>query len=326
MTFNKDNNRKCLYPNILILASRYDTSCDYVISRLIKSNNKYFRLNNEDLSSFSIQLDPLEPRLNLEGHGIRVSVSTSKLNSIWYRRPVFIRETNIHNYSSQQLFQRTQWMEFTRGLMVFSECRWMNHPVSTYRAENKIIQLKTAKEIGFQIPKTIITNEYNYILKYYPDLNKIVVKGLDSVHIKMGNSEIFGYTNTVKRSELEDSDISTAPTIVQEFLENKLDLRVTVVSGEIFCAAIKESGRPVQGDWRINKENVTFEEYYLPTAIKDNCIEITKSLGLSFGAIDLAFQNNEYYFLEINPTGEWGWLIEKVGFSIDESIFRFLTC
>jgi glutathione synthase/RimK-type ligase-like ATP-grasp enzyme len=31
-------------------------------------------------------------------------------------------------------------------------------------------------------------------------------------------------------------------------------------------------------------------------------------LGLTYAAIDLALSNGEYWFIEVNPTGEWGWL------------------
>lgn len=36
--------------------------------------------------------------------------------------------------------------------------------------------------------------------------------------------------------------------------------------------------------------------------------------------IDLAKCGNRYYFLEINPTGEWAWLVDELGFPIDEAL------
>lgn len=27
-----------------------------------------------------------------------------------------------------------------------------------------------------------------------------------------------------------------------------------------------------------------------------------------FGGVDLALVNEDYFFIEVNPTGEWGWL------------------
>ena len=80
----------------------------------------------------------------------------------------------------------------------------------------------------------------------------------------------------------------------------------------------------VDGDWRKEKENVVFTEIEIPKEIKQKCIEIVSKLGLSFGGIDLILHNNEYYFIEVNPTGEWAWLVNKAGLQIDKSICDYL--
>lgn len=325
MNFTEYKGDTIIHPKVLILASRYDLSCDYITSKLYKRKIDYFRINKEDFPLSSIVLDPQIPKLDLSLNENKVSVLLTDLHSIWYRRPVFIRETNIKNFSAQKLFERLQWMEFTRGFMIFDDCKWMNHPMATFRAENKIVQMNVASKIGFRIPKTIITNSHDCILSNYSDKENIVMKGLDTVYIKKVNCDIFGYTTIVNKKDIHKSDISTAPVIVQEFLNQKIDLRVTVVSNEVYCASIKNFGEPIYGDWRLFKDTVTFEEFCLPVSVRKWCIELTKTLGLNFSAIDLAIQGNKYFFLEINPTGEWGWLIEKVGFPIDESILNFLT-
>ena len=47
-------------------------------------------------------------------------------------------------------------------------------------------------------------------------------------------------------------------------------------------------------------------------------------LHLNFGGIDLAYVDGEYYFIEVNPTGEWGWLEVKTGMNISEQIKKLL--
>jgi len=32
------------------------------------------------------------------------------------------------------------------------------------------------------------------------------------------------------------------------------------------------------------------------------------NLGLKFGRIDFLLKNNEYFFLEVTPNGQWAWL------------------
>ena len=50
-----------------------------------------------------------------------------------------------------------------------------------------------------------------------------------------------------------------------------------------------------------------------------------KNLNLSFGGVDLAFSKGKYYFIEVNPTGEWGWLVKTTGYEIDKEIVNWLT-
>lgn len=43
-------------------------------------------------------------------------------------------------------------------------------------------------------------------------------------------------------------------------------------------------------------------------------------LNLNFGGIDLVYSNGRYYFIEVNPTGEWGWLEVKTDMKISSAI------
>ena len=83
---------------------------------------------------------------------------------------------------------------------------------------------------------------------------------------------------------------------------------------------MKHGTQPIQGDWRLAKSSAKFKRYQLPQDVTSKCLQLTKTLGLAFGAIDLAIQDGIYYFLEINPTGEWAWLVDQSDLPIDEAI------
>lgn len=47
--------------------------------------------------------------------------------------------------------------------------------------------------------------------------------------------------------------------------------------------------------------------------------------GLEFGAFDLILTpENEYYFLELNANGQWGWIQYMTGLPIKEAIADLL--
>jgi glutathione synthase/RimK-type ligase-like ATP-grasp enzyme len=50
-----------------------------------------------------------------------------------------------------------------------------------------------------------------------------------------------------------------------------------------------------------------------------------KTLGLSFGALDLILTpQGEYVFLEVNPSGQWVWIEDKLDLPISRSIAEWL--
>jgi hypothetical protein len=56
-------------PEVLILSSRNDFSCDYVVAHLISRRVSYLRLNTEDLASYDVCLDPLGKELSCRLNG-----------------------------------------------------------------------------------------------------------------------------------------------------------------------------------------------------------------------------------------------------------------
>jgi glutathione synthase/RimK-type ligase-like ATP-grasp enzyme len=136
---------------------------------------------------------------------------------------------------------------------------------------------------------------------------------------------MFGFTTFEATDKLEPDAWRAAPATIQAALMDKLDIRVTVIEDRVLSASITENGAPLIGDWRTRKSNVQFRKFDLPREIADRCQMLVKSLGLRFGGIDLALSDGEYYFLEVNPTGEWAWLVDTADLPIDDAIAEALS-
>lgn len=124
--------------------------------------------------------------------------------------------------------------------------------------------------------------------------------------------------------ELNKIDISQAPIIIQKCIEPKIDCRITYVDGRIFPVKILLNGEGIHGDWRKEKNGLTYEKFTLPPDICSQIHQLMQRLNLCFGGIDLIESNNKYYFVEVNPTGEWGWLETGSGLRISEEIANAL--
>ena len=205
-----------------------------------------------------------------------------------------------------------------RNLIVFDQSRWVNHPVSTYRAENKIYQLMRAEKAGLKIPHSYLGN---CVPQEIEAKKRYIVKALDTPVFYDGEQEMFTYSIGLTGTELSDAALSAAPVIIQEMIAPKKDLRVTVVGNKLFPAVIQYNGEDIDGDWRKkSKEGLSYSPVELPTELQDKIRCLMGDLDLIFGGIDLAFCNGEYYFIEVNPTGEWGWLVHTAGFEIQKAI------
>ncbi|EBP4526351.1 RimK-like protein, partial [Salmonella enterica subsp. enterica serovar Westminster] len=305
---------------VLILSSMYDFSTDLVVQRLENNGDNFIRINKEQLSDYEIFLDPINTILRVKGE--YVDVETSNVKSVWFRQPVFLRNTPGRSIDINEQLSLSQWNAFLRGLMVFDKAYWMNWPQATYAAESKPYQLMIAKKIGFSVPQTIISNSLGF--EKLPS-TKFIIKSMDTVLLKENDDCYFTYTSKANPADFTLDKTKQAPITFQEYIEDKLDIRVTIVGSKVYAVAIKSNGNAISDDWRtLKKEDLEYVDIELPVRIKKLCIEYVKLLGLNYGAIDFIKTKDEYIFIEINPTGEWGWL-SNVKRQIDYDIAKKLS-
>lgn len=287
-----------------------------------KRGLSYLRLNRDQFSEFDIIYSLFDGTLSVVVGKEEYRINTKDLTSVYFRAPVFLRNTNKLCSLEEQLY-KSQWSSFIRNLCVFESAKWVNYPVDTYRAENKVLQLKIAKECGFIIPDTFVGNTLP------PNINPdcfYIVKSIDTALFYDKGQEMFTYSTKLTGKELFGSELKAAPVIIQECLSNKTDIRVTIIGGMLFAVSITNNGLSIDGDWRRTpKESLEYKPIRLPKPIVVSIRKTMKSLGLKFGGMDLALVDNKYYFIEVNPTGEWGWLVSSAKLPIDKAIVDYLS-
>lgn len=292
----------------LILSSLYDFSTDMVVQELERQGKSYVRLNKEHLSNYRMTLDPVANSLEIKMPN-SVSFVTKNLKAIYYRQPIFLRNTPGESLSLQEQLSRSQWMGFLRSLQVFDRARWMNPLTSTYLSETKAYQLSAASKIGFKVPQTLIGND---VRAFHTLEAPFIIKSLDTVLLRENEDCLFTYSTIANHSELRDENVSSVPFTTQQYIEPKVDIRVTVIGSFLSAVKITSEGNGIDEDWRlIDREALSYDEIKLPDQLEKKCFKLLEVLGLNFGAIDLIKSNNDFYFIEINPTGEWGWLVNE---------------
>ena len=314
---------------ILIISNKQDITVDFVIRELRLKKHPFLRLNTEDfpkercsvtISPFSIKVTKLGKEYDLT-KGTRV---------IWNRRPGKPYDNIPKSKKPKEAivrFVNDQWYSWLESLQLLPEVLWINHPQANDAMESKIRQLLLAKEVGFDIPETLITNDPNLVRSFFrKNQNKMVAKALYSPLIEDENQDYFIFSNRVNSLPIEAEDeIEISPTIYQQELIPKVDYRITVIGNYVYSVKItNKKDKGLSHDWRIEKEDLVFKQVKLPSRLEQLCRNYVKQSGLIFGAIDLIKNNGRYIFLEINPNGEWGWLQKPHGVPIAESLCNLM--
>ena len=282
----------------LIISSTIDFSTDLVCYQLMMSGEKFYRLNRDEFIKHNIVVDLQKKSMMISIEDEEYNIQFEQLKGVFYRAPVFLRTQAKAELSVQEQLERNQWSSFLRNLIIFQNANWINNPVYTYRAENKMFQLCVAESCGLQIPKTYVSNISVNMLERE---KKYIVKSLDTAlfYDTQNNKEMFTYSNVVSGEELQDYELASAPIIIQEFLNPKVDCRVTYIQGKLFPVKILQNGEGLYGDWRLRKDELEYVPFQLPPNISVAICKLMQKLEIQFGGIDLAIVVKNIFLLKL---------------------------
>ncbi len=200
------------------------------------------------------------------------------------------------------------------------------------RAEVKGLQLKVARAVGMEVPRTVTTNDPDAVRAFAATCPAGMVTKMQAsfaIYDDEGRENVV-FTNVVKPDDLDDLDgLSLCPMTFQERLEKRLELRVTVVGEAVFAASIdSQRSDRAKTDWRRdgNAMIADWQRYELPDDVRRALLRYMDQLGLTYGAADFVVTPaGRHVFLECNPAGEWFWLQHAPGFPIAEAMADVLT-
>jgi Prokaryotic glutathione synthetase, ATP-grasp domain len=298
---------------ILILTNQNDATADYLVERLSKASVPYLRLDTDTLTVRSevAYLDGVIA-LRLDSNWYE----PNEFSHVWFRRPEKLSDPRFDNLPEGK-YILTEWAEALDGYFShISQDRWINHPVSNATASHKLQQLSCASDLGFLIPDTLVTQNEKRLRDFFArHSGQVIVKPISSGHIDRldPSKKSLVYTNVVCPTELESlDDLSNCPTLFQQFIQKRSDIRITVIDGQIHPIEIiaKETDGRQRCDIRRNSMNdVTYSSINLPIDVEVKIKHLMRAYRLRFAAIDMALTDSgEWYFLEINPNGQWAWL------------------
>jgi len=231
----------------------------------------------------------------------RVSKPVAPLNSASSDHPIIFRESQSYTTSLIRTWGH-------------SNARWVNRYDDGVIAGDKVLQLESAKKVGFKIPKTLVTNDFEKVRRFFDEQKeKIIYKGFRSATwVKADGSYTTLKTALVPTTAFDQPDtFKNCPGIYQELVVKKFEVRATVMGDFVLCGRIDSQNNGPRVDWRydLEQDKIPLSQYDLPNEISARCVKLCRHLGLEFGCIDLIVNSDdEFIFLEVNQAGQFLWL------------------
>lgn len=294
---------------ILIITCSYDKTIDYIIEKN-KYRANFFRFNVDLFADYGITISNSYWEISYRNN----TINSNTTLSIYYRKPTF-PDTSDFAPEYRRIIN-SDILAIIDGLANSFSGVVLTKPYLLRQAENKIFQLIYAKSHSILMPKSFIGNNDHW--KCINDQR--IIKPISVGKIETSSGIAIIQTNLMHENDSYDSPELT-PVYIQEYIKKSFEVRITVVDDDFFAVKIVSDNMI---DWRAGNNN-QYEIIDIPIEIK-KCIKMMmKDFQLRFGAIDYIVDiDGKWYFLEINPNGQWQWLECILGLSISDSIMNML--
>lgn len=308
-------------PTVLIVSERGDIHAEAMELVLVREFHvRTYYLSMREFPKFS-KATFSSSKQSFCYEGPQGSLDSDDLIAIWWRRPEQCQiPTSLDK--EQQNFMQLENDQFLQALLWMNNVLWVNDPSKNLFASRKVFQLNRAKAAGLSVPDTIVTNDPEQALAFYQGLH-----GQRCIYKRTGSGP-----GKACRTTLVDGDclsrldsIACSPTTFQKYIEPEADIRVVWIDGHAWAVLIDTKQSSVPEDCRFDL-SVPHVPYELPSSVKNALDRLMQDLGLKYGAIDLRVGTDGlFYFLEVNPSGQFLYLEIKTGQPILNSLASLLV-
>lgn len=314
---------------VLIISNKSDVTSDFIVKELKEKKIEFFRFNTEELTkSCFITLDFTKDSYVIQDIITNKKNDLREFSSVYFRRPEIPSVNNSDLTIGEEAFLKNEIAYTLEGVYkIIRNAYWVSPLFSIRQAENKIYQLDVAKSLGFIIPESIVTNDYEEFMNFYErNERNCIIKPIKSGLIKDKTDSKVIFTNSLSDIPILKADFEMSPNYIQKRIQKKGDIRVTMVGDKVFATFIhSQEENQTKTDWRRGEIELKHTRIDLPDSINIKCIKLLSKLDLRFGAIDLIMdEKGQFTFLEINPNGQWAWIERQTGYKISKEIVNLL--
>lgn len=175
---------------------------------------------------------------------------------------------------------------------------------------NKVNVLDEAHKCGLNIPDTVLTNNKEelriYIDKHPKSITKCIAEGV-GVNLRKEEDTFLLSTALLNKVLLKDIRPFFIPTIIQNYIEKEVELRIFYLDGAFFSTALfSQKQQHTQIDFRIRlegKRDSRMVPFALPEDIKLKLTKLMKAINMNTGSIDMIYSKDKKILFSGSKSG-----------------------
>lgn len=321
---------------ILIISENDDASTDQVIQWLKYFQIKFLRINNNNLFEFQHLSIDFNGDVLYSIKNKNLELMSTKITGYWYRRGKLslkinpIKEQKIKNLAeASNSFLLNEFNAITEFL--YYHLHKLNFSIGNIydNNTNKIVNLLKANACGIKTPRTWILTSKKEILDLLKKEKNILTKPITQRGLFFENENIFfdGQSNLIQTKIANKFPDFFAPTLFQEYIDKAYELRVFYLNGKCYTSAIfSQMDEMTKVDFRnynFKKPNRT-PPYNLPVNMKRKIDKFMRQNNMKSGSLDvLVDKEKNYFFLEVNPIGQFYQVSYPCNFYLEKEIAKY---
>lgn len=257
-------------------------------------------------------------------------ISLLDIDTAWYLRENYTRNSEEPPVTMESRFIVNESRQALRAIFSVLQCQWINSQESIERvSSNKLYQQLIASRCGLRVPQTIISNNAMRVQNFSDSSDGLLVKSIGYTRLDNDGrlalySEFFSHEEVLS----SHSSITVCPLYGQEYVEKLYEYRVMVIGSRVLaCRIDSQASSKTKIDWRhYDLDNVEHKDVDLPEDVQCKLLNFMGMAGLRYGAIDMIeTPDHDFVFLEVNPSGQWGWIADLAGLPIPEAVAKMLV-
>ncbi|ARS40398.1 grasp-with-spasm system ATP-grasp peptide maturase [Sphingobacteriaceae bacterium GW460-11-11-14-LB5] len=305
---------------ILIFSVNDDYSTSRVINWLIHMKKAFIRLNeNSDVEIISLTTDDFT--LKIDGK----RVHSAQITKIWYRRGGLYLSKDfssalIKEYLSSEIASLVQYFYYVLD---------KKPAINNFRTRdiNKLHLMDLCKKYAIAAPAFLVTSCKNTLLNFYHQEKQLISKPL-TAPFSMVDSDDFAhlsYTAEITLADINDLPEQFVPTFFQKNIIKTYEIRAFYLNGDFYAMAIfSQNNKNTNVDFRnydYGKPN-RLTPYQFPRSYERKIQKLLDAIGLNCASFDVvyAMEDQQYYFLDLNPIGQFGMVSNPCNYHLEKEI------